>query len=75
MCVGDILGMCLGPIVTCAKYLCGALGLGLLFTAGAVGIDLVVDWPIVLIILASLLALIWCIIVYCGGLSERDDEP
>ncbi|CAD8185957.1 unnamed protein product [Paramecium pentaurelia] len=75
MCVGDILGMCLGPIATCAKYLCGALGLGLLFTAGAVGIDLMADWPIILIILASILALIWCIMAYCGALSERDDEP
>ncbi|CAK95060.1 unnamed protein product (macronuclear) [Paramecium tetraurelia] len=37
--------------------------------------DLVVDWPILLIILASLLELIWCIIAQCGGLSERVDEP
>lgn len=68
MCVGDVLGYCLGPLATCFKFLCGALGLGLVFTAGAVGIDLAADWPIILIIMASILALVWCILAYCGSL-------
>lgn len=68
MCVGDILGMCLSPIAACFKYLCGAIGLGLIFTAGAIGIDLGADWPIILILLAAILALIWCIMAFCGFL-------
>lgn len=75
MCLGDVLGFCLAPVVTVAKYTCGAAALGLVFTAGAVGIDLKGDWPIILIIVAAILGLIFCILAYLGSLEERQDEP
>lgn len=75
MCLGDVIGYCLAPIVSCGKYICSALGIALVFSAGMVGLDLSSDWPILLIVLACLLALIWFIIAYCGGgLMEREDE-
>lgn len=62
------------PIAGCLKYICGAIALALIFCAGLVGLDFVSDWPIILILLACLLALIWFILTYCGGILERDDE-
>lgn len=75
MCLGDVFGFCLAPLVTCTKYICSAIGIALVFSAGVVGLDLASDWPILLIILACILALIWFMVAYCGGgLIEREDE-
>ena len=73
MCLGDILNACLSPIIACTKYVCAGLGLAMVFSFGLVGIDLSSDWPIILIILAIILALIWFIIV-CLTMEVRDDK-
>ena len=73
MCLGDILHACLSPIIACTKYVCAGLGLAMVFSFGLVGIDLSSDWPIILIILAIILALIWFIIV-CLTMDTKDEN-
>ena len=69
MCLGDILGTCLAPCTGCCKYGGTAAGVGLVFTFGIFGVDLKADWPIVLILLACIVAFIWFLLVYCCFVS------
>lgn len=75
MCLGDIFGGILSPCLACFKFAGSGIGLGLVFTAGLIGLDLAADWPIVLILLACIVALIWFILAYCcGNLKDRDED-
>lgn len=67
MCLGDFFGSIFTPCMGCCKYLGSGCGLALVFTAGLVGLDLAADWPIVLILIACIVALIWFILAYCCG--------
>lgn len=70
MCVGDILGACYGAFIGCLKFFCAGIGLALVFSAGLVGLDLAADWPIVLIVIACIVALIWFLLAYCCGVKH-----
>ena len=75
MCLGDIFGTICAPCMGCFKFIGSGIGLGLVFTAGLIGIDLASDWPIILILIACIVALIWFILAYCcGNLKDRDEE-
>lgn len=75
MCLGDIFGSMCAPCVGCFKYVGSGIGMGLVFGAGLIGLDLAADWPIILILIACIIALIWFILAYCcGGLTNKDEE-
>ena len=75
MCLGDMLGSICGPCLGFFKYAGSGVGLGLVFTSGLVGVDLVAEWPIILILIGFFVALIWFIVTYCcGGMLDKDEE-
>jgi hypothetical protein len=65
MCVGDLLGTAMAPCASGFKYVGSGCGVALLFVFGMIGVDAKADWPIMLIVLACLVGLIWFIVVYC----------
>ena len=75
MCLGDIFGSMCAPCLGCFKYIGSGIGMGLVFLAGLIGLDLAADWPIILIVIACIIALIWFILAYCcGELTNKDED-
>lgn len=86
MCASDVISLCwkgLKPLLWCLKWLLIGIfglillpfilaGLGLFLLLKAMGIDVNSEWPIVLILLVCLIALIWFLCHFCKGSMQMD---